>query len=299
LDLLLIGEPVTFKSSAGQDTVTIEWSQTYDNQYVLHESASGHVEFRRDEVNTAINGFIHIGRDGMRFNYDGWLNFLDSLFWWDFHWRDHDRYYNDLGSSRPVTITIPEGMDLRNISIGIVSGTVDFDGISAESISYAGVDTRLDLRDCLVRSLDIGNVSGRVALTDCDLRSVDMATVSGRLDMDGGSCEDIEITGVDAKLNISGTQGIRNADISGLNAHGDLSLAGSSDDYDISVEGLNASLTVDGQHYGRRSLNGGRTGVGKLNAAGLNVELRVRFEGIRAQSFPQSPPPPPTQPSAP
>lgn len=277
LELLLVGEPVTIKSSARQDTVTIEWSQSYDNQYALTESASGHVTFRRDESNSMING-LSFGPDGFRFYYDGWLQFLDGLFWWDIRWNERHDFYNDAGSSRPVTVTVPEGMDLGDISIAIVSSTVDFDGISAAKITYAGVDTRLDLRDCRADSLYVGNVSGRVTLADCEIGFVEMATVSGRLDVSDGDCERLEIAGVNATLNVGGTAGLRRASVSGVNAQADLRLPGSRDDYDISAEGLNASLTVDGQHYGRRNLTG-RAGAGKLEAAGLNAELRVRFEG--------------------
>ncbi|MCL2031541.1 MAG: DUF4097 domain-containing protein [Oscillospiraceae bacterium] len=277
LELLLVGEPLTIRTSAEQDTVTLEWSQSYDNQYALTESASGHVMFRRDENNSAVNG-IRLGPGGIRVDYSGWLNFLDGLLRWDLGWRDRGESYIDLGSSRTVTLTLPEGLELKSLSIGHVSGAVELDGVAAETIAYAGVDARFELRGARGGALVIANVSGNVILTDCDFGSVILATVSGRLELGGGRCERIEVGGVDAGLRVSGTAGLRSAEISGVNAEASLTLPGSRDDYDISAVGLNAELSVDGQYYGRRSLRG-RPGAGTLQANGINAELNVRFEG--------------------
>jgi hypothetical protein len=119
LDLDLIDEPVYIVR--GGDKVTIEWSQRYDGQYSLNAAEGGTLSLSR-------------GSYGW-FNID--IRMLDRA-WWYSHIED--------GLRLPVTVTIPEGMDLNRISLNGVNIRVTMDNIDARRIDANGVDLEVIFR---------------------------------------------------------------------------------------------------------------------------------------------------------
>lgn len=270
LELGLVGEPVTIRR--GGSKVTIEWSQSYDQQYDYVVNGAGDVLLERRETRENSFGVIYDKR-GFHINFDEFMQIADRFFRWDW---DSRVEYDDLGSSQPVTITIPEGMALDSLDIATVSGQVTLEDIEADEVDYAGVDGNIRLERCRVGLLNIGNVSGIAKLAECDTTSIEIGTVSGRLELAGGRCENVDIGGVNAELEVDRTESLRDVEIAGVNATARLRLPGAVGDYDLSAEGMNAELIVNGRSEGRTRT--GRAGAAQISASGLNAVLRVDFD---------------------
>lgn len=270
IELGLIGEPLTIRR--GGDRVVIEWSQEYDEQYDYTINSAGDLLLERREVVDSGFGVFYDQR-GFHVNFDTFMDLADRLFRWD--WRTGVTANGDSGSTRPVTITIPEGVTLESLDIGTVSGDVTLEDLDADSIGFAGVDADIRLDRCRADRLDIGNVDGRAELMDCEMSDVDMGTVSGRMDLRGGRCKTIGIGGVDARLEIDGTEALRDVEISGINAEAYLRLPGTADDYDLSADGMNGELIINGRFAGRS--RSGRDAEAEISAGGMNAILRIDF----------------------
>lgn|GEM_PF-3880615 len=126
LELELINEPVYIVR--GGDTVTIQWSQHYDGQYYLSAKEGGTLSLSRSS---------HMKRYTRWFRLDfDWLGRL---------WGRSDIEVED-GFNRPVTVTIPEWLDLERIDLNGVDIRVNMTNIDAKKISANGVNAVLTFR---------------------------------------------------------------------------------------------------------------------------------------------------------
>lgn len=123
IEMNLVNEPVTIVR--GGDEVTVEWSQTYDDQYVV----------RRED------GTLVVSREPYGFGWERRNWYLNVSFATDWLFRDGGR---DLGGGGPVTVTIPEGIDLRDVEINGANMNVTINRVTARDIEVNGANAILE-----------------------------------------------------------------------------------------------------------------------------------------------------------
>lgn len=124
LEFALVNEPVNIVR--GGDAVKIEWSQRYDDQYRVS----------REGGTLRITRAPHGGSRWRFFDVD--FDWLASLI---FGGRAADI---EDGYSRPITVTVPEDVELREIEIDGVDLDVFIDGIRARDIEVNGVNAQVE-----------------------------------------------------------------------------------------------------------------------------------------------------------
>ena len=210
LSLSLVNEPVYIVR--GGDAVTIEWSSQYDGQYRLVQIEGRTLALSREP--------FFIGPFGL--NWFNPLNLNFNLF--------GTRFQLDPGiedaSNRPVTVTIPEGMNLRKIDL-------------------SGVDIRVDMADVDARAIEISGANTNVRLHNI-------------------YAQDIEIVGANAVVNLKNVIAT-DIDVNGANAEAIITLP-SLDGWGFEVNGLHAELLIDAQRRTRVTGGENTITVNGLNA---------------------------------
>lgn len=202
LELTLVNEPVIILR--GGDKVTIEWSQRYDDQYSIYAAEGGTLSLSRVSNNT-----LHWGR--------GWFNIDLS---WLADWYNHGQWNTNIedASNRPVTVTIPEGMELSRVQIN-------------------GADISAELYDGTYGSVEVNGANAIVLLDGINARNVSVNGANAELTMicDDPSEWNFEITGLSATLRVDGRS-------QGGIGHSEYTRSGAT--RWVSVNGVNAMLDV-------------------------------------------------------
>ncbi len=178
LEFALVNEPINIVR--GGDTVKIEWSQRYDDQYRV----------------TREGGTLRITRapySGSRWQwFDMDFDWLASLLY-----GGRARDIED-GQSRPITVTVPEDLELRDIEIDGVDLDVFIDGVQARNIEVNGVNAQVEFLCDDPDDYDF-ETSGMGSELIIDGRKYgDFGHVSSR----GGGDYSVSVNGMNAELDV-------------------------------------------------------------------------------------------------
>ena len=81
--------------------------------------------------------------------------------------------------SKELTVTVPEGTDLEQLTVEVVSADTEIRGIKAARASLNSTSGELTFTDCSIRELTFETVSGDISVTADDTEKADISTVSG------------------------------------------------------------------------------------------------------------------------
>jgi hypothetical protein len=181
LEINLLNEPVTV--IRGGNEPFIEWSQRYDGQYTLRQSGGGTWTFSRGTPGSRSFRFVP-------FNFN-WIGRLG-------HNIPHDV---EDGSNRPVTVTIPEGLDLKSITVNGVDLRLTLDGVDADSITINGVNANITFRhdDITLYNYEINGI-GSSLYVDGTLRRG--AGIGSFEYTHAGAKRSVKVNGVNAELRV-------------------------------------------------------------------------------------------------
>jgi hypothetical protein len=203
--------------------VLIEWSQRYDGQYRVSQQG--------DSVTLSRSSGSSIGFGSNWFSF----GFLGR----NFNTED--------ASGRPVTVTIPEGVNLRSLDISGADIRLNIDGINADDIDISGANVIADIRDTISRELDISGANAIVSLMNISARSVDISGANAETTLTTPGLEqwNFDVSGLNAELWVNG-QRVR-GDFNRVTGQGAADSAsgftfGSANS--IQVSGVNAVLTI-------------------------------------------------------
>jgi hypothetical protein len=180
LTLNLINEPVTI--ARGGDTVTVGWSQRYDGQYRITQHGGKELSLSRTPPEGRRWGrwpfSINIGRLG-RFRDDADI---------------------EDGSRRPVTVTIPEGMDLRDIAINGVDIRVTMDNIDADYVEINGVNAVISFvhNDITLYNYETNGIGSSLRVEG----NASGAGIGSSSYNHPGAARTVKVNGVNAELNV-------------------------------------------------------------------------------------------------
>ena len=214
LSLSLVNEPIYIVR--GGNSVIIEWSELYDGQYRL------------------------VAQEGQALSLSRQTRW--SLF--SFEWG------RNRASLRPVTVTIPEDMELSSVNLRGANIRVDMENISAEKVDISGANTTVSLRNIEALEIDISGANTAVTLSDI-------------------STNNIEVRGANAVVTLSDIFA-NHIEVNGANAEATLTLS-NLDDWTLNVSGANARLRIDGQ----RAFTSSGSGANTITVSGANANMNV------------------------
>jgi len=280
LSLTLINEPIFIES--GSETVTIEWSQHYEEQYIFTQSGDS----------------LSLSRQSTRFGPFGLFDF--TWFNWGFNFGVED------GSNRPVTVRIPDGMTLERANLSGANIRIHIGDIDATEIIISGANARVNMTetqsddiiisganiaaifsDVSGRSIEISGANANASLIDSSVGTVELRGANAELKLNNVSAHDVYVSGANAEASIYGDFS-GNVHASGANAEvklynisaGNIHVSGANarvtanltdiESWGFMVDGLNAVLRVDGQR------TSGSSGVNTIVANGINARIDVR-----------------------
>jgi len=233
LSLSLVNEPVYIMR--GGSVVTIEWSELYDGQYRLSSQDGGYLSLSRQTR---------------------W-----SLF--SFEWGRGRAFL------RPVTVTIPEDMDLSDIDLRGANIRVSMDDIVSDNLDISGANTNVTLQNIEALNIDISGANTNVTLTDVNTNSLEVRGANAEATLNDVFANSIEINGANAEATLTNISA-STIEIGGANAEAILTIP-SLDDWDFFVSGANSRLRIDGQ----RVSNFRGAGSNTVTVSGANASLIV------------------------
>ena len=257
LSLTLVSEPIHILR--GGDSVVIEWSEMYDNQYTLNKVEGQSLSLSRTSQD-------------WRWNVFGLRNLFFGV---------------DRASNRPVTVRIPEGMNLRAIDLRGANIVATIDDIEALDVNISGANARATLTDITARDLEISGANIYAALTNVYASTVTISGANARSTLNNAEAHNISISGANARatlnhtdasaITLSGANVIaqlnnisaNSVEVLGANANATMTLQ-SIDDWGFNVSGTRASLRIDGQRAT------GFRGSNTVTVSGANARLDVQ-----------------------
>ncbi|MDR1669248.1 MAG: hypothetical protein LBR76_04750 [Oscillospiraceae bacterium] len=185
LELALFNEPVSIVR--GGDAVRVEWSQRYDGQYGVYREG-GTLTLKRETFHRNRRwGIIGFGFD---------IDWLGGLLF--------GAGSGDIenGYDRPVTISVPEGLDLGDIEINGVDVNVIIDNITARDINVNGANARVEFFCANADDYDFEtNGLGSSLTIDGDA----VGWGAGHAYSGGGTNRSVTVNGANAVLDVTTT----------------------------------------------------------------------------------------------
>jgi len=244
LSLSLISEPIYLRR--GGDSVIIEWSELHEDQYMITKTEGQSLSLSRTPQG--------IGWFGGSWNWNLFnprLGFLGI----------------DRASLRPVTVTIPDGMSLRNVDLSGANIRVNADDIEALEIDISGANVNAIITNVEVQEFSISGANASAALDNISAQTISISGANADAVLSDTQAHDIEVSGANATV-IFNNISANSIDVRGANAEATMNLS-STDDWGFSVSGVRADLRIDGQR------STGFNGSNNISVSGANASLNV------------------------
>jgi len=203
LSLALVNEPVYIVR--GGSSVSITWIEMYDGQYELTQREGEFLSLSRA---TSRNwGFW--GRDWT------FLGFGGGRFGWSI----------ENASNRPVTVTIPQHIELHSIDLAGADIRVVIDYIDALEIGISGANVTATLQCVTARDIEVSGANAIVTLSDVEANDIEVSGANAEVVMNIPSTDgwSFDVSGVHAALRVDGQRwqgfaGSRSVSVNGVNA---------------------------------------------------------------------------------
>lgn len=103
-----------------------------------------------------------------------------------------------------IEVTIPEGAQVDKIICDNVSGSVDVNSLSADSVSINSVSGGVKINVITAKSLTIETVSGAIMAEQANAARLNLESVSGSITYTGEAVGDIEASSVSGRISLKG-----------------------------------------------------------------------------------------------
>lgn len=122
---------------------------------------------------------------------------------------------------KALTVTLPEGITLKEAAISSVSGDIHSKPLYAEKAKLNTVSGTIDA-ECAADELEAGSVSGKIGLT-ASANEISLNTTSGEIKADIGHAEKAKVSGTSGDISLK-AQEIKETDISTISGKAEVKL---------------------------------------------------------------------------
>ncbi|MBR6402308.1 MAG: DUF4097 family beta strand repeat protein [Eubacterium sp.] len=174
-----------------------------------------------------------------------------------------------------INITVPENVDLENVTLDLSAGDVTIDGMNISDL-----DLDLSAGDAKLSNGNIGNIivdasSGDVSLDSITGNQVKVTNSAGDFNMKNSTFEKLDTDLSAGSVDVTESK-ISNVKIDNTAGNVDLSLIGEESDYSIKTDVTAGSTTVNGEKkHGSFEVVGGSKKIDIDSSAGsVNIDIK-------------------------
>ena len=178
--------------------------------------------------------------------------------------------YFDRSNDWFVTVTIPEGTELKDIELETISGNVEADGFTCRSIKLETASGTVNAENITARNMELKSISSKVNANAISVSDLEASTISDDLTLSGDFGE-LDVNSASGKIDITGS----------ISAEGEIETVSS--DITLTVNqpislqaGSAESITINGEKVGNsiRTNDGVPVKVGSISGK-IDIQINA------------------------